>query len=131
MTVVVLHPAAYRELVDAAHAAAPYEACGVISDWGHVYVLPNVAQEPRRRYDAEPAATYALMQSLFARGERVQGVWHSHPDGERELSPHDVSAATHPLQLLIALRATGAQVLAFDVSSGAAVELPLVVGSPQ
>jgi proteasome lid subunit RPN8/RPN11 len=62
--------------------AYPTEACGFVLQDGSVVALANTAAAPEREYLIAPEA-------LAAHGERVIGVFHSHPDGEARFSARD------------------------------------------
>ncbi len=84
-----------------ADAAAPEEACGLMvgrrgQGWARVARLVsarNVAEEPRRRFEIDPAALLATHREAREAGEEIIGPWHSHPAGPPEPSATDVARA--------------------------------------
>ena len=78
-------------------AAAPREACGLlfgsdaaITGW---QVVENVAEEPERRFEIDPAALFAALRAERAGGPRIAGYWHSHPSGDPAPSMTDARMA--------------------------------------
>ncbi len=87
----------------AAHAEAAYpnECCGVLLGRreGETKVaaearpLENVHASPRAHYLMRPADLVAEAKQAAARGLRLVGVYHSHPDGGPEFSAEDAANA--------------------------------------
>lgn len=85
-----------------AREARPAECCGLVGGdaegvGASVYRLRNVAPDPRVAYDGDPQDLCEAQRAMRARGERLLGVYHSHP---REAAPvpseTDVRLAYHP-----------------------------------
>lgn len=81
----------------AARAAAPLEACGLlfgsdaaISGWSPA---DNVAENPARHFEIDPAALFAAMKAERAGGPKLIGYWHSHPSGDVQPSQTDAEHA--------------------------------------
>ncbi|MFC7069564.1 desampylase [Halobaculum lipolyticum] len=112
----LLLPAAVRDALHERRAAgAPAEVCGVLlgaraSDDGgsgdgdaaagpadrvaEAVAVDNVAADPDRFYELDPAATVAAVEEGEARGRDVVGFYHSHPRGPAEPSATDRDRAT-------------------------------------
>jgi desampylase len=82
-----------------AHAAADpaREVCGLLfgSD-DHVTAVqqvPNVADDPSRHFEIDPAALFAALRAERAGGPRLAGYYHSHPNGRAEPSERDRESA--------------------------------------
>ena len=78
-------------LVAEAASAAPAECCGVLlGREGIEQALPaaNVAADPLRHFEIDPAALIAAHRSARNGGPAVLGYYHSHPTG------HPVPSAT-------------------------------------
>lgn len=110
-----------RALVDAAVAALPHEACGlvVIDDRGApcALVCENVASSPSTSFRYAPPDQ--LRAAREHRAGRLVALWHSHVEGPAELSPDDLSGLTldgHPLY-------AGTHVLVLVCGTGTAPEL--------
>ncbi|WP_336364391.1 desampylase [Halalkalicoccus salilacus] len=94
----------YETMLERAHEGAPREVCGVLGGRrtaASVLVesavpVPNVADEPRARYELDPERQLAAIESLEERGEEVVGFYHSHPDGPAGPSATDRAQATWP-----------------------------------
>ena len=90
-----------RSLIDRllAEAAtdATREVCGLLfgesdridaAEW-----TPNVADEPARTFEIEPAALFMAIRLERHGGPRLVGHYHSHPNGSTEPSPRDLATA--------------------------------------
>lgn len=53
----------------------------------------NVAEEPERRFEIDPAALFAALRAERAGGPRIAGYWHSHPSGDATPSVTDAAMA--------------------------------------
>lgn len=76
---------------------APREACGLlfgsedaITGW---QAAENVAEDPERRFEIDPAALFAALRAERAGGPRIAGYWHSHPSGDPTPSATDAAMA--------------------------------------
>lgn len=81
----------------AAEAAAPDEACGLLFTDGPAVkgatVVANVAADPRRHFEIDPAALFAALKAERAGGATLAGYWHSHPSGDARPSATDAAMA--------------------------------------
>lgn len=88
----------------AARAAWPREACGLLvgeDDNGTLRVArlvpaDNVASDPLRGFEIDPATRFRLHRELAGGGERLVGHWHSHPTGVAEPSATDRAMQYEP-----------------------------------
>jgi len=97
-------------VVDAARAA-PAEACGILfgtaSRICRAVPALNVAAEPLRAFEIEPAALFAAHRLARGCGEQVVGWYHSHPNGVGTPSRADACGASEDGRLwLIAAAGT-------------------------
>jgi desampylase len=86
------------ELIQRAAAAAmPEEACGLLLGSGRTIeaasVARNVADDPRRHFEIDPAALFAALRAERAGGQALIGYWHSHPSGDASPSVTDAAMA--------------------------------------
>jgi desampylase len=83
-------------LLDAAHS--PDEVCGLMVGRDGVVdqLVParNVAANPARSFEIDPATLLATHRTARGQGRQVIGHWHSHPNGRREPSRRDAARAT-------------------------------------
>lgn len=80
----------------AAADAVPLEACGLLFGTDGVErasVEANVADDPARRFEIDPAALIAALRAERAGDDRVIGYWHSHPTGDATPSATDAAMA--------------------------------------
>ena len=91
-----------------AAAAHPREACGLlfgedgrITGW---QAAANVADDPERHFEIDPAALFAALRAGRAGGPALIGYWHSHPGGDPRPSATDIAmaAADGKLWLIVA-----------------------------
>jgi desampylase len=85
-----------RQLADAASASAE-EVCGLLFGTLEAGVSAqtcrNVAADPRRRFEIDPAALLAAHRAQRAGGPAIVGCYHSHPRGDPTPSPRDAADA--------------------------------------
>ncbi len=86
-----------NEIVQKCKRAAPHEACGLlfgagerVSGWSQT---ANVAVDPLRRFEIDPAALFAALRAERAGGQAILGYWHSHPSGDAAPSATDAAMA--------------------------------------
>lgn len=85
-----------RLLVEAA-ASTDREVCGLLFGSGDsidgAEATANVAADPTRWFEIDPAALFAAIRAERGGGPRILGHYHSHPSGSPEPSAHDAAAA--------------------------------------
>ncbi|KTG09454.1 peptidase [Haloprofundus marisrubri] len=89
---------------DGASGDTPREVCGVlVGDRGDentpdtvtgVRRVPNVAADPRTRYELDPETTLEAIESAENAGRDVVGFYHSHPESPARPSETDRKEAT-------------------------------------
>ena len=75
----------------------PEECCGLLlGERGIEAILPaaNVAADPLRRFEIDPAALIAAHKAARAGGPTMAGYYHSHPAGPAAPSATDRAAAS-------------------------------------
>ena len=76
---------AHATMLAAAHRAHPREACGLLLGVANHIALAqectNVAPDPLRHFEIDPAALIAAHRTARAGGPQVLGYFHSHPNG--------------------------------------------------
>jgi len=90
-----------RALLDrlgaAARAAAPLECCGLlIGDADNIWkaaAVPNIASNPERAFEVDPAAHIAVQRQARKEGLKIVGHYHSHPGGRPDPSAVDAARA--------------------------------------
>ena len=129
-------PSALAEIRQEAARAYPFEGCGALL--GHAdgrvleaTALPNVEGErPRTRFSVSPADYLAVEETADARGLRLLGFWHSHPDHPARPSATDRQFAWPGLLTVVVAVADGQpdEITAWQVRDGGpfeAVEIAL------
>ena len=84
-------------LLAEAERAAPNEACGLLLGLDRIEAIRptvNIAADPRRQFEIDPAALIAAHKAQRAGGGRLAGYYHSHPGGPPEPSATDVAHAS-------------------------------------
>lgn len=103
MTEAVLTDWLRAKLIERANAAAPQEACGLISRAPGVIGYPeggitlwharNAAPDPEASFAIESSELLWIAHMIGARQETLIGVYHSHPKGIPAPSPLDLEIA--------------------------------------
>ncbi|MEL6874060.1 MAG: M67 family metallopeptidase [Pseudomonadota bacterium] len=85
------------ELQGAARSGAPDENCGLLLGCNqHVTearMTNNVASDPRRHFEIDPALLIAAEKDMRTGGLPIIGYYHSHPDGPVKPSATDARSA--------------------------------------
>ncbi|MBS0255867.1 MAG: M67 family metallopeptidase [Proteobacteria bacterium] len=80
-------------------AMAPHEACGLLLGHGQTITgarpTANLAPDPARQFEIDPAALVAAHRAARNGGPAVLGYYHSHPTGDPTPSPTDRARAGH------------------------------------
>ncbi|MBB5280093.1 M67 family metallopeptidase [Pacificimonas flava] len=88
---------ASAQILEHAAAAAPEEACGLLLGEGTRIdtALPaaNVAAEPKRHFEIDPQALFAVQRAARSGGSALLGYFHSHPSGDIAPSVTDAARA--------------------------------------
>lgn len=112
-----------EELCAHARSASPAECCGLIGGVDgaalSVYRLRNVARDPLVTYEAAPEELFAVQRSMRVSGQRLLGIYHSHPRSSEPVpSERDVRLAFYPsaTYFIIGLSQTEATLRAFRIS---------------
>jgi proteasome lid subunit RPN8/RPN11 len=89
---------AIATVLNEAARAAPNEACGLLlGRTGRIErAVPttNVAADPLRHFEIDPAALIAAHRAARAGGRQVMGYYHSHPTGRADPSETDRASAS-------------------------------------
>lgn len=98
---VALPQALALSIRQAAVAAHPAEACGLLLGEDSTCIIdvtlaPNVAGDPERQFEIDPAHLFYWQRAARARGLAITGCWHSHPNGTTAPSPLDMAGAGWP-----------------------------------
>lgn len=85
-------------LREEAEKAAPNECCGLLLGRGgritEARAAENVADDPLRQFEIDPAALLAAHKQARAGGPELLGYYHSHPDGHPAPSATDCEHAS-------------------------------------
>jgi len=101
----------WRQLLDWAETAGDHECCGLLRGAGDIVaaveLAQNVAADPTRHFEIDPAALISAGKDVRSGGIPVLGFFHSHPNGVAAPSPTDVAHAApdQHIWLIIANRA--------------------------
>jgi proteasome lid subunit RPN8/RPN11 len=87
----------WRQLLHWAEMAGDNECCGILRGEGDrvsaVELAQNVAADPTRHFEINPAALFSAAKDVRSGGIPVLGFFHSHPNGMAEPSPTDIAQA--------------------------------------
>ncbi|MEO9469309.1 M67 family metallopeptidase [Parasphingorhabdus sp.] len=108
-----------EELQEIAREEAPSEICGLLFGRnGHVSQAQrtrNVAENPERHFEIDPAALIAAERSMRDSGADIIGYFHSHPGGNIEPSVTDAEMAFPDDRIWVILN--GEQVAAWQATA--------------
>lgn len=102
---IAFEPDHLREIILAAQAAYPAEACGLLvgrrdglERWRVVRVAPspNLAGDPTRNFEIDSKLRLDLQRDLRDGADQVIGFYHSHPDAPAQPSAADLQRAWEP-----------------------------------
>jgi proteasome lid subunit RPN8/RPN11 len=89
--------AALQQIAAGAAASPDAEICGLLFGAGEaidrIEPCANVAADPARAFEIDPAALIAAHKAMRAGGPALIGCYHSHPHGPPAPSPRDAEAA--------------------------------------
>jgi len=92
-----LEKAVIATIAATARSAVPREACGILLGQGarveSVLVTSNVASDPTRHFEIDPAALVAAHKAVRCGGAKVLGYFHSHPNGLARPSATDAASS--------------------------------------
>ena len=93
-------PEAIRlQLIDAAHAGAPLEVCGLLAGReGRVetyYPMTN-ADASEDHFTMVPEEQFAAVKDMRDKGTKMLAIWHSHPASPARMSDEDIRLAFTP-----------------------------------
>ncbi|MFC3213974.1 Mov34/MPN/PAD-1 family protein [Novosphingobium panipatense] len=95
--------AVIMKLREDASRAAPEECCGLLlGRHGRIeqaQEAANIAPDPRRRFEIDPAALFAAFKAARGEGAQVLGYYHSHPTGDARPSATDREHSTGDLRI--------------------------------
>lgn len=124
---------AFREMLAAARAAAPLEACGLLAGNGEhatkCYTLANADASPEH-FSMKPEEQFAAVKDMRAAGLKMLGIWHSHPASPARMSAEDMRLAYTPdaVYVIVSLAEPDRPCIrAFVVPDGTAHETPVVI----
>ena len=87
----------WRQLLHWAEMAGEHECCGILRGEGDrvsgVELAQNVATDPNRHFEIDPAALISAAKDVRSGGIPVLGFFHSHPNGIAAPSPTDIAQA--------------------------------------
>jgi len=97
----ILRRAQIEEMYAHARESKPFECCGLIGGKDDaaqtIYRLRNIARDKCITYEAAPEDLFAAQRMLRKRGEKLLGIYHSHPHAADPVpSETDVRLAYYP-----------------------------------
>jgi len=100
-------------LLKLAQSKTDREVCGLISRQAdnqmNVYPVNNIASDPERFFEMDPAETINVMKQLRESEAELFAIYHSHPHSPAYPSKTDIEQAGYPdaLYLIISLNTKG------------------------
>ncbi len=124
---------AVNRLLAAAQARPGEEVCGFVvrrGDGCAVCPVTNIASDPVRRFEMDPAGMIEAFRHARDDGEEILAIYHSHPSGPPRPSALDQELAHYPdlPYLVISLGTRGVlELRAFHLDRNGCRERPLVL----
>jgi proteasome lid subunit RPN8/RPN11 len=132
--VLVVPRAIVDEMIGAAHAAYPYEFCGLLAgpaegDRVSSLTVCRNAADSARVYTVDPLDHLRAERAAEALGWEIVGVVHSHTHSEPYPSPTDVAQAPDPgwHYVIVGLKRESPEVRCYRIVDGSVIEVPLDV----
>lgn len=132
MKLVIKHET-YSQLITAAEAAAPLEACGLLAGQnGHVtkfYEMTNADASPEH-FTMLPKEQFVAVKDMRAKGTEMLAIWHSHPATPPRMSEEDINLAYMPgaVHVILSLANTRKHdIKGFRVNNGIPETINLII----
>jgi proteasome lid subunit RPN8/RPN11 len=116
-----------------AKAAFPAECCGLIEGLGVDGIFEGCVLHPARnaateadRFEIAPEDHFAAFRAARARGRRLIGCYHSHPDGQFRPSQYDGKGDDNVIWLIAATDGASAKLAAWLYRAGGFAPLALM-----
>ena len=110
--VLILSRKQHRQLLDWANEAGNVECCGLLLGQGEavsdVALADNVAPDPSRHFEIDPATLIAAEKYARQGGPSILGYFHSHPNGLAHPSEQDAASAADDRRIWLILADGGA-----------------------
>lgn len=109
------------------------ECCGLLAGRGGIitraFTATNAAADASKNYEIAAEELFRLMREMRAAGLDLMGIYHSHPSGNNEPSPHDIERAYYPdaAYFVISPQSNLGPVRAFFIRDGLVDELQVAV----
>ncbi|MEI6809341.1 MAG: M67 family metallopeptidase [bacterium] len=123
----------FLEMLAAARATAPLEACGLLAGTdesvARCYVLTN-ADASAEHYRMLPVEQFAAVKDMRSTGLKMLAIWHSHPASPARMSDEDIRLAYTPDVLYVILSLvdpSGPKTCAFNVRDGVPHHIPVMI----
>ncbi len=133
-SVVTLREGIVARIDQLAEQDSDREICGLLAGREgaitRIFPAVNVAANPATSYEIAPEELFRLMRDIRAASLELLGIYHSHPNGINEPSPHDIERAYYPdAAYFIAspLPDSPQPVRAFSIRDGRASEIQIKV----
>jgi proteasome lid subunit RPN8/RPN11 len=134
---VLFDHAVLEDIARAASRAYPYEGCGALlgeRDCVRATIsLPNTEKgAPRVRFEVSPKDYLRVEREADARGQRLLGFWHSHPDHPARPSATDRAHAWEGLLTVIVSVQNGraGDIGAWEIHGPDSPFAPVEIGNP-
>jgi len=113
------------QMITDARQRQPHEACGLLMGTGQtvqqIIALPNSDPQPQQGFLLAPQSLIAALYAAEMAGQRVVGIYHSHPHSAPFPSERDIQGAAHwpnVVQVIISLGRGAARVQGWHIMTG-------------
>ena len=134
MEALTIDPKVYADMLRLARQKSPVEACAILGGEDarvSVFIEMTNADNSPEHFSFLPEEQFAAVKQLRAAGEKMLGIWHSHPASPARMSQEDLRLAytSDVAYVILSLEDESEPVLkAFAVIEGQPREIPLNIG---
>lgn len=123
-----------HQIISHAREGSPYEVCGLLAgkndEVQEVYQIDNTEQSTVS-YFMDPKQQLQAMKAMRQKGQKMVGIYHSHPVAEAYPSQKDINLAFYEdvAYVIVSLLHEPPKVKAFRIKDGKVTEIPIEVTS--
>lgn len=122
----------YEDMIAYCKQALPYEACGLLSgvkeEGNTLWKLNNESLNLNRFYMSKEAIKHAVMK-MNENGEKITGIFHSHPTSPAFPSSHDIkyNSYDHVAYFIVSFYKGKVEVGCFKMDNKKVIPLKIIV----
>lgn len=129
---IIFLPHVYQDMITRCLIQKPIEACGLLSGTKNMAIthwpMINVLQSPNH-FQMDEKQIEDVFSQIQEKGERLVGIYHSHPTSIAYPSGGDIIHASYPeaIYVIVSLLKMTPEVSCFHISKGLVTSIPCMV----